>query len=374
MSGTDFQRPSGSATRTHFWSATRLIAQREITVQIRAKSFWISFAIFVVGLFALAILPGVFGGDSAPRVATVGADAARVVAATELEALPVGSLEEANALVRDGEVEAAVVDDRSSPTGVRVVGMSEVPLEVTAALVETPPVQLLAPDAVDAGVVSLASFVFALVFFMFAMSGIAIAQSVVTEKQTRIVEILAATVPVRALLTGKILAYSVLTFGQVGVLALLTPIALRAGEQGMLLSLIAPGLGWFVPYFILGFILLAAMWAVDGSLVSRMEDLGSSSSLVTMLVLLPYFGVLFFQDNELVLKIMSFVPFTAAVAMPVRMFKGDPAAWEPLASLGVLATAVVVCIAVGSRLYTGSLLQTGARVKLGRAWAGAETV
>jgi ABC-2 type transport system permease protein len=354
-----------------FWSATRLVAQREINAQIRAKAFWISFAVLVIGLFALTILPGVFDDDSAPTVATVGAEAARVVAATDLQARPVDSLDEATALVRDGSVVAAVVDD--PPSGIRVIAMSEVPFGVTAALARTPPVDLLAPEAVDDDVATLAAFIFALVFFMFAMSGIGIAQSVVVEKQTRIVEILASTVPVRALLTGKIIAFSLITFGQVAALALLAPIALRAGGQGALLSLIAPGLGWFVPFFIVGYVLLAAMWAAAGALVSRMEDLGSSSFLVTLLVLLPYMGVTFFQQNDRVLAVMSYVPFSAAVAMPVRLFAADPQVWEPFASLGLLAATVVACVLVASRIYTGSLLQTGARVRLARAWAGAET-
>ena len=39
----------------------------------------------------------------------------------------------------------------------------------------------------------------------------------------------------------------------------------------------------------------------------------------------------------------------------------------------LLAVTLVACILVASRLYTGALLQTGARVRLARAWAGAET-
>jgi ABC-2 type transport system permease protein len=356
-----------------FWSSTRLVAQREINAQIRGKGFWITFAVFVAAVFAGSILPGVFNDDTAPKVATVGAEAARAVAATEFDARPVDSLDEANTLVRDGEVDAAVVADASSPTGVRVIALSKNPVEITAALVETPPVNLLEPDAVDDSVVFLLSFAFALVFFMFAMSGIGIAQSVVTEKQTRIVEILASTVPVRALLTGKILAYSLLTFGQVGVLALLAPIALRLGDQGVLLALIGPALGWFVPFFILGFVLLAAMWAVAGALVSRMEDLSSSSSLVMLVVFVPYIGVTFFHDNEMAMNVLSYLPFSSAVAMPVRMFTAEPQVWEPFVSLGVLAVALVVCVVVANRLYSGSLLQTGAKVRLSGAWAGAET-
>lgn len=363
-------RPS----RSGFWTSARLVAQREITTQIRAKAFWISFGVIVIALFAGSILPGLLGGgDDVIKVATVGPEAARAVAGTDLQAQSVASLDEATALVRDGEVEAAVIGDPSVPTGVRVIALQEVPLEVTSALVQTPPVELLEPGAIHEGVVYLVSFAFALVFLMFSMTGMGIAQSVATEKQTRIVEILAATVPVRALLTGKIVAYSLLTFAQVGVLALLTPIALRAGEQSAVLSLIAPALGWFVPFFILGYILLASMWAVAGALVSRIEDLSSTSSLIMLLVMVPYFGVIFFQRNDLVLTILSYVPFSAAVAMPVRMFTGEPQVWEPYASLGLLAVALVASVLIGARLYTGSLLQTGARVRLARAWAGAET-
>jgi ABC-2 type transport system permease protein len=368
--------PAGGrgARESGFWASAYLVANREVMTQIRGKSFWITFGVLVLALFAGAVLPGLIGGgDDAPTVAVVGPEAAQAVQGTDLRSRPVASLDEATELVRSGDVAAAVVGDPGSATGVRVIALTEVPLRVTAALVQTPPVDLLEPGAAGEGAVYVATFVFALVFFMFTMTGIGIAQSVVIEKQTRIVEILAATVPVRALLTGKIVAFSLLTFGQVAVLAIVAPLALRVGEQRALLSLIAPGLGWFVPFFILGYVLLAAMWAAAGALVSRMEDLGSSSSLVVMLVMLPYFGVIFFQRNELVMTILSYLPFSSAVAMPVRMFAGDPQPWEPFVSLGLLAATLVACVLVASRIYTGALLQTGARVRLSRAWAGTDT-
>ena len=56
---------------------------------------------------------------------------------------------------------------------------------------------LLDPDAVDPVVAFLVPFVFAFVFFITSQTfGVQIAQSVVEEKQTRIVEILVAAVPV----------------------------------------------------------------------------------------------------------------------------------------------------------------------------------
>ncbi|WP_117208425.1 ABC transporter permease [Allorhizocola rhizosphaerae] len=356
-----------------FWQATRLVAHREILVQVRGKGLWITFGFFVVGLFAAAIVPGLAGDDPAPTVAVVGRQAERTVAATDLQPRPATDVAQAQTLVRDGEVDAAVVDDPASTTGLRIIAMTQTPYQVMAALAAAPPVDLLAPDAVSDQVLYLASFGFALIFFIFAISGVAIAQSVMTEKQTRIVEILVATVPVRALLTGKIAAYCLLVFGQVGVLALLTPIALRVGDLGILLTLIGPALGWFVPFFMLGYVLLASMWAVAGALVSRAEDLTSSSTVITILVMVPYLGVTFFQENDLVMTILSYMPFSSAVAMPVRMFAGEPQLWEPFVSLAILAATLTATVMVATRLYTGSLLQTGARVRLRRAWTGAET-
>ncbi|MFE2754617.1 ABC transporter permease [Actinosynnema sp. NPDC059335] len=352
-----------------FAAATRLVAEREMKTFLRAKGFWIGLAVIVVGLFAISILPTVLGGGET-KVAAVG-DAAGVLTDSGLEVREVADVAAAEALIRSEEVEAAVVPDTTgeSATGVRVLALSDAPTDVLASLSTAPPVDLLDPAEVGQGQRQLAIMVFSLVFLMFGMSGVAIAQSTVTEKQTRIVEILVATVPVRALLAGKIVGHSLLTIGQVVVIAVAAPIALRLGGHSELLSLIAPALGWFVPFLVLGFVLLAAMWAVAGSLVSRQEDLGSSMSLVMILVMGPYFGVMFFSDNVTVLTVLSFVPFSSAIAMPVRLFTGEAAVWEPLLALGLLAASVVLIVLLASRVYSGSLLHTGGKLALAKAWA-----
>jgi ABC-2 type transport system permease protein len=64
---------------------------------------------------------------------------------------------------------------------------------------------------------------------------------------------------------------------------------------------------------------------------------------------------------------MSYVPFSAPVGMPVRIFLGSAEWWEPLLSLVVLAAATVGAVLLGSRIYANSLLRMGGRVKLGDA-------
>ncbi len=67
------------------------------------------------------------------------------------------------------------------------------------------------------------------------------------------------------------------------------------------------------------------------------------------------------------MTIMSYVPFSAPVGMPMRLFLGEAQWWEPLVSLAVLIATTAVVVALGSRIYSNSLLRTGSRVKLREA-------
>jgi ABC-2 type transport system permease protein len=162
---------------------------------------------------------------------------------------------------------------------------------------------------------------------------------------------------------------SLLAFAQITAIALLAAVGLAVTGQHSLLSDLGPSLIWFVVFFAFGFVMLAALYAATASLVSRQEDVGSVTSPVMVLIMLPYFLVIFFNDNPLILGIMSYVPFSAPVGMPMRIFLGTAAWWEPLASLALLLLTTVVVIAIGSRIYSNSLLRTGSRVKLKDALA-----
>jgi ABC-2 type transport system permease protein len=67
---------------------------------------------------------------------------------------------------------------------------------------------------------------------------------------------------------------------------------------------------------------------------------------------------------------MSYVPFSAPVAMPLRLYLGQAQWWEPLISLAVLVATCAGAIWVGARIYRNSLLRMGARVKLAEALRG----
>lgn len=351
--------------------ATLMVAEREVVTQVRSKSFLISTAVLLLAVLASIVLGSLFGGRSeATRVAVVSQTAGLVEDVETLEAVPVDDADAARELVESEDVAAAVLPDGSAdnPTGVRVVALSAAPDDVVGALSASPVVELLDEPETDEGVRYLVSFGFGLVFMMSAISfGSTIAQNTVQEKQSRVVEILLSSVPAKALLAGKILGNSALALGQTAALAAVSVIGLVATGQDELLGMLGGPVAWFILFFVVGFVLLAAVFASSASLVSRIEDTGPVLTPVMMLTMVPYFGIVFFNDNPVVLKVLSYVPFSAPVAMPVRLFLGEAAWWEPLVALVLLAAATVGVVLLGARIYERSLLRFSGRVTVREA-------
>lgn len=361
-------------TAPSFAQSVWLVAEREIGSKLRSKAFLISTGI----LFLIALAGVVWGGfaaqqDSRTTVA-VTSDTAAVVAPLEsiVDATEVGSADEARDLVREGEVDAAIVPGGDG-FGFTVVGDDAVPSGLMTALSTSPPVELLQTDSDDAdGLLRyIISLLFGAVFFMAALTfGTTISQSVVEEKATRVVELLISAVPTRALLAGKVVGNTVLAMGQIIGLAAVSVVGLTVTGQAELLSGLGAPLVWFAVFFLFGFVLLASLFAAAAAMVSRQEDIGSTTTPLTFLVMAPYFLAIFFNDNPTVMTIMSYVPFSAPVGMPVRIFFGDAQWWEPLVSLVILLITCVGAIWVGAKIYENSILRMGARVHLKEALKG----
>lgn len=378
MSGLDTRasRATGptEAERTapSFVDSVALIAGREVTMRFRSKAFLWSTAVLMLAVLASVVLGSIFGAqDSTPKVAVVAGATAVVDGNESLEAVAASDQDEAERMLRAGDVEAIVAPAASDPLGITVIGLDSPPTSVVRALSVQPAVELLDPSATDPGLAYLVAFGFGLVFFMSALTfGTTISQSVVEEKQTRVVEILLSTVSARALLTGKVIGNSILAFAQIIAIALLAALGLLLTGQRVLLGGLGTSVIWFIVFFAIGFVMLAALFAATSAMVSRAEDIGSVTTPVTMLVMIPYFLVIFFNDNPTVLAIMSYVPFSAPVGMPMRVFLGDAQWWEPFVSLVILLATAALAVAIGERIYRNSLLKMGTRVRLGEALRG----
>lgn len=361
-------------TTPGFASSTWLVAEREIRMRLRSKAFLISTGILMLAVLASVVIGGLTSQHpTKPHVAAVGTAIAVAQADDVLKVTTVGSVDAAKKLVRSGKVDAAIIPDASakSPNGIAVIALESAPTEVVSALSITPTVTLLTPPRQNPFLGYIVAVGFGVVFLMSAVTfGGTISQSVVEEKQTRVVEILMSTIPARTLLAGKILGNTLLAFGQIAAIAALAAIGMLASGQDLLLADIGPSLLWFVVFFVFGFVLLAALYSAAAALVSRQEDIGAVTSPIMMLVMIPYFLVIFFNDNSLVLGIMSYVPFSAPIGMPMRLFLGTAQWWEPLLSLAILLVVTAGTTLLGARIYSNSLLRTGTRVKLSEALRG----
>ena len=337
------------------------VAEREIRVRLRSVAFLVSSGILLLIVLGSIVIGSIVSSNQDPvPVAVVGLTG---LEGSQLDVTEVDTVEEATELVREGTVDAAVIADDSQSTGVRIIADESAPSEVLAMFTLRPPVQLLDDSGPDAFLSYLVALGFGIVFFASAMTfGSTIAQSVVEEKSTRVIEVLLSAIPTRALLAGKILGTSLLAYAQIALVVAVALLAISITGQSELLGGLSAPIGWFAIFFVFGFVLLASLFAATAALVSRQEDIASTTTPVTLLVTLPYFLVIFFNSNELVLGIMSYVPFSSPIAMPLRLFLGSAQWWEPLLSLAILIATTLAMIALGARIYENALLRLGSRV------------
>lgn len=353
-------------------SAVWLVAEREITAKLRSRAF-----VIATGILLLIALAGVLLGGFMSKSPTADAVAVTSETAPVLDGMPglepreVADRAAAEDLVTSGEVEAALVPGDPTGFGYVVLTKEGAPTGLMMMLSQSPTVEVLQPADTDPLLRYLVALGFGLVFLIAASTfGGTIAQSVVEEKQTRVVELLISAIPTRTLLAGKVLGNTVLAMGQIIALAVIAIIGLIVTGQEDVLSGIGAPILWFAVFFLFGFVLLASLYAAAAAMVSRQEDIGSTTMPLMMLVMAPYFLVIFFNDNPLVLTIMSYVPFSAPVAMPVRMFVGEAQWWEGALSLLILLATCVAAIVLAAKIYENSLLRMGARVRLAEALRG----
>ncbi|MCE1180652.1 MAG: ABC transporter permease [Micrococcales bacterium] len=212
------------------------------------------------------------------------------------------------------------------------------------------------------------SFIFAILFFMSALGfGMQIAQSVVEEKQSRIVEILATAIPVRQLLAGKVIGNTVMALGQMVLYTAAGLVGLAFTDYKRFLPAVSGAAGWYLGFFLAGFLALACIWAVAGALSSRQEDLQATTMPLTMGLSIVY--ILGFMATGAVREIVSFVPIASSVVMPGRLVAGDASWWEAAIALALNLVFAAVTIIIGERLYRRALLQTGGRLSLKQAMA-----
>ena len=378
------------------------VARREIVTKLTDRTFLLS-TFGLIGLLAVVLGVQAFMANRTETYTVVTSSAPAAQMAAQVELVAEAADDKVSVTVTraadDGAATRALRADEASvwlheggdgwlltgkadvPDGVETfaaTAIREVTLGANAAAAGTSVEELvrgsalstavLEGDAEKAGVAQALGFALALLFYLASFTfGYALANSVVEEKASRIVEIIATKITTKELLAGKVMGNLVLAFGQMAIFVAVGLVGLTFTEYDRFIPAISGAVGWFTVFFVVGFGLLACLWAVAGALASRTEDVQSTSTPLTFLTTGVFFGALLATGTAK--TVLSFVPPFSAVIMPVRVLEGSAPWWQALVALVILVVAAALVVQVAARLYQRSLLQTQGRLSLRQAWS-----
>ena len=217
------------------------------------------------------------------------------------------------------------------------------------------------------------AFVYLLWIAVFAVSQMLMTNTV-EEKASRVIEVLLSSVSPMELLAGKILGIATTGLTLVGSWLLVFFLGTKyiprmlGAPPSLDLSALATDpilIGSFLAYFILGYLLYAAVLASIGSVCNTVRDTQNIMPAVMMVLIIPLLSMMpIAQDpNGGLAKVLSFIPpFTPFVMM--NRAAGPPAMWEYVATTLLLFVSILVAWWAGAKVFRIGILLTGKPPKI----------
>ncbi len=383
-------------------AAVKLVARREMTTRLRSKAFLISTAILLVFIGGYVVLMNFISTSSSHSTVGLTRQTSSLAAPLRAAAKTVGqevatrtvSEAEGRRQVKDGKLDALVV---GSPDAMRVVVKKNLGEGLTSALNSLARQEALNqqirnfhqdPVKVQRAVAHAKVSVTALeptgkyqvqrivlgiigavlIYMSFMINGQAVAQGVIEEKSSRVVELLLATLRPWQLMAGKVLGIAAVGFLQMLIFA---GAGLGLGLSTKVLdvpaSLVTGTAIWVLVWFLLGFLMYSVMLAAAGALVSRQEDANSVVTPILMLIIVPAiigWSVLPANPDSELAHVLSLIPLFSPMLMPMRISLGVAPPWEIALTVALSLLLIVALVALAGRVYRNAVLRTGARVKL----------
>ncbi len=223
-----------------------------------------------------------------------------------------------------------------------------------------------------------------LLYFLVLFYGQNVANCVIMEKTSKLMDTFLVAVKPTAMVFGKVFAIitaSVLQFliwvaALVGGFAVGTALvktinpdsdmALLAffdmiGEMSGMFSI--PGVIVALLIIMAAFALYCGLAAIGGSLASKPEDLSSTNSLFTLVLIVSFFAVLSTGAMTGTMPEAAtwydYVPFTSILVTPSRILLGYVSLSTGCLSLAIVAATVIVCLVIAGRVYRMMSLYKG---------------
>jgi len=204
--------------------------------------------------------------------------------------------------------------------------------------------------------------------------------SVIEEKTSRIMEILASSLRPFQMLLGKVLGVGAVGLLQMGiwvgtvymvgqnrtVLAGLLKVPVETMQAMPIPSIPTDLLVVFLTYFGLGFLLFGALFAAVGSMVNSTQEAQQAISGVIMVIMVGFFGVFaVIKDPSGGLgTTLSLIPFTAPFVMPVRWSMSSVPLPQLALSLVIMVASLLGVVWVAGRIYRTGILMYGKKPTL----------
>ncbi len=216
-----------------------------------------------------------------------------------------------------------------------------------------------------------------LLYFSIIFYGQNIMSGVLDEKTSRVSEVVLSSVGPDTLLAGKILGVGAVGLTQqiawIGSTALVwkfrAVVMAKLGVPMPAFTLPPISIGMLcllVAYFVLGFLLYASLFAAVGAISGDQQEARQAAAPVTMMLVaaMVFAQPVLFAPTSTLAKVVSLIPVTAPVIMPLRMSATQVPALEIALSLAGVALACAAAIWASARIYRVGLLMTGKRLSI----------
>lgn len=219
-----------------------------------------------------------------------------------------------------------------------------------------------------------------ILYMVIMVYGMNVMRSVVDEKQTRIIEVLVSSLRPFELMLGKVIGVGGVGLFQVSIWAAaalgmfrwrtqllgLFNVPAEAVNAVRLPSIGVDLIALVLVYFVLGYLLYSALFAVVGASVNSETEAQQAQQPVMMLLvvsLIVSLGALADPSGPMA-RLGSLIPLSSPIIMPVRAAAADVPLGQVGMSLAILASTVVVVVWISARIFRIGILMYGKRPSL----------
>lgn len=215
-----------------------------------------------------------------------------------------------------------------------------------------------------------------LLYFVITLYGINVMRSVVTEKTSRVVELMAAATKPRSMMIGKIVGVGGAGLAQITIWLVVAGVALEFHEQ--LLGLFGVSGGGGLPslggmdfavifaFFVFGFLFYSTMYAAVGAMVASEQDSQQAQIPITMFLVIGMVSMTAVTGDPRghTAEVLTMVPFWSPMLMPLRYLLGGATGLDVAISLGILIVSMAIVSRAAAKIYRVGILMYGKRPSL----------